>query len=146
LSKDGEQIIFGHADGTIIDMIEYGPQTENIPSARVPNGTGEFINQTPTFNGNNDLTTNVNQELSASFNVFPNPAKNQINIQVLGELIGQPLKVSLKNIMGQSLAIQAVNDQPFVRLNVRSVPTGIYLLELTINGEQKVVQKIMIHH
>ena len=55
LSAGGESVILTASDGTtIVDVIEYTEQTTDISFARIPNGTGDFQLNAPTFNANNE--------------------------------------------------------------------------------------------
>ncbi|WP_179352526.1 CotH kinase family protein [Winogradskyella vidalii] len=53
-SSDGESAILSYADGTVIENISFGAQTDDMGYARNPNGTGDFVIQEPTFNANNE--------------------------------------------------------------------------------------------
>ena len=44
-SSGGESAILSYADGTVIENITFGVQTEDMGYARVPNGTGSFVIQ-----------------------------------------------------------------------------------------------------
>jgi hypothetical protein len=54
LSSQGERVILLTPELDIIDKVEYGAQTSELAYARMPNGTGNFIWQTATFNYKND--------------------------------------------------------------------------------------------
>jgi hypothetical protein len=56
LSSLGEKVIFLDPDLAIVDQIEYPAQPLQLSYSRVPNGTGGFIWQIPTFSASNDLT------------------------------------------------------------------------------------------
>ncbi len=53
-SGSGEQLILLNDDLEITDEISFGAQTDDLSLARVPNGTGPFIIQPPTFSSNNN--------------------------------------------------------------------------------------------
>lgn len=54
LSKNGEQLFLSAPNLTILDQVAFGPSDPDMAYARVPNGTGNFVWQTHTFNGPND--------------------------------------------------------------------------------------------
>jgi len=56
LSGEGEQIVLS-LNGNILDQVAFGPQTDNVAMARVPNGTGPFVTQAPTPLANNGTTS-----------------------------------------------------------------------------------------
>ena len=53
LSVNGEFLMLKHFD-VVLDSLTFGVQETNVAAARVPNGTGNFIFQSNTFNANND--------------------------------------------------------------------------------------------
>jgi hypothetical protein len=53
LSAAGENVVLLSPDKEIIDLVEYPATTIEQSYARVPDGTGDFIWTTPTFNGAN---------------------------------------------------------------------------------------------
>jgi len=55
LSKDGEQLYLSTPNLLVADEVVFGPSDPDMAYARVPNGTGNFVWQEPTFNGPNDL-------------------------------------------------------------------------------------------
>jgi len=55
LSAGGERVIFSDPQAAIVDSVTFGQQTTNLTMARVPNGTGPFVQAQPTFNASNGL-------------------------------------------------------------------------------------------
>lgn len=55
LSSAGEAVVLSDADSSKIDKISFLSQTLELSYSRVPDGTGEFRWQTPTFAKTNDL-------------------------------------------------------------------------------------------
>jgi hypothetical protein len=53
LSADGEEVLLVNPSGKVIDEVIFGPQSTDRSYARVPNGTGPFSIQRPTFNASN---------------------------------------------------------------------------------------------
>lgn len=53
-SSGGESAILSYANGTVVENITFGAQTDDMGYARNPNGTGDFVIQEPTFNANNE--------------------------------------------------------------------------------------------
>ncbi|MHC1738425.1 MAG: CotH kinase family protein [Ignavibacteriaceae bacterium] len=80
LSQDGEIIIFSNSNGSLIDSVTFGAQTQNISMARVPNGTGNFTASFPTPGTVNTNPTNIGymevviNEFSADNDSIPDPA------------------------------------------------------------------------
>ncbi|MAQ69722.1 MAG: hypothetical protein CMD23_01330 [Flavobacteriales bacterium] len=57
LSASGEQLFLSDVDFNILDEVVFGEQVTDMGFARVPNGTGDFVIQNPTFNYNNDQSS-----------------------------------------------------------------------------------------
>jgi hypothetical protein len=53
LSSGGEGAVISNPEKTILDKVSFPEQTLELSWSRVPNGTGEFKWQTPTFNKSN---------------------------------------------------------------------------------------------
>ncbi|MBN2743619.1 MAG: lamin tail domain-containing protein [Marinilabiliaceae bacterium] len=53
LSAEGEKMVLATPEQTIIDQMSYPAQAEELSYARVPDGTGEFVWQAPTYNATN---------------------------------------------------------------------------------------------
>jgi hypothetical protein len=57
LSANGEQILLSDNALGLLDSVSFGPQIVDMSMARIPNGTGPFVQGLPTFNANNDSGT-----------------------------------------------------------------------------------------
>lgn len=55
LSSSGEKVLLSKPDLTVIDHVEYPALTQQLSYSRVPDGSGSFIWQTPTFSSSNSL-------------------------------------------------------------------------------------------
>jgi hypothetical protein len=53
LSSLGEKIFLSGPDLTVIDHVEYPAPTDQLSYSRVPDGSGSFVWQTPTFSSSN---------------------------------------------------------------------------------------------
>ncbi len=54
LSSGGEELVFSQPDLSVIDEISYPAQTAELSYSRVPDGTGSFRWQIPTYNKTNN--------------------------------------------------------------------------------------------
>lgn len=59
LSASGESVVFSNAQAQLLDSVTFGQQTTNLTMARVPNGTGDWVQGPPTFNRTNDVFETV---------------------------------------------------------------------------------------
>lgn len=76
-------------------------------------------------------------------NVFPNPAKNILNIQIQ-ETGASPVAWSVMDISGNKVE-NGVLEKGMNRLNISHIYEGIYILEV-VSGDQKSTRKIQVTH
>ena len=139
LSAAGEAIYLCSPDTLIIDQIIFGQQQTDISMGRYPNGTGEFIFMTPSYNSSNhNGIVNVEEEnFSAEefrlYQNYPNPFNPSTKIRYTVPPAGSPLLggarggfVTLKvyDILGNEVAT-LVNDEQ---------SPGTYEVEFSVNG------------
>lgn len=72
-------------------------------------------------------------EGSSDINLYPNPAKGELNLQVNASMIGQPLKII--NTLGQTMLSGSVTNE-YNKLNINNLAAGLYILLLN-DGEIK---------
>ncbi len=136
-SAGGENCILSYANGTIIESVSFGVQTANMGYARIPNGTGNFVIQAPTFNANNENPLAVNsQEFSSSLVAFPNPTSTNVTIEN-GHF---PIEnIEIYNLQGQKLFENNYN-QTAVNLDFASYSNGIYLVVVNKQANLKIAK------
>lgn len=137
LSSAGESVILAYANGTIIENISFGTQTADMGYARIPNGTGNFVIQSPTYNANNEFLSVSAAEFKQNLTVSPNPTSGLINIQNRNYNIQ---KIELYNLQGQLLNSQEFNNQTSVSYDISAYPTGVYLMTINNNTNVKLIR------
>jgi len=167
LSASGESVVLSNPELEIIDEITFGPQTTDISSGRYPNGIGDFIEMTPSFNAENlDGIVNIedaNFVLDETFGItnYPNPFRNSTTISF--DLTSEHTKrspafngnteISIYNIKGQkvrSFSNLQIDSSSIQKIewngrdeNYREVGPGIYIYKLKI-GDQKIQKKMLL--
>lgn len=89
----------------------------------------------------NSITRNSGMVLS------PNPASNQVNVQ-LNDFAAGRYQAVMTSLNGQQMAQQAINHpggNTTISISVAEVPAGMYFIHLTGEG-QSTTQKIMVQH
>lgn len=140
LANGGEKLILSNNSGQIIDYLNFPTQSTNVGYARIPNGTGNFVYNTPSFGYNNDFASisSVNQ---SKLNCYPNPFKNHLNI-----LLENPNKtlISICDIQGKIILQQKVKPIGHkLIVNTSSFKKGMYFVYLNsskINSIQKIIK------
>ena len=85
-----------------------------------------------------DVTLSVNDVLASEFKIYPNPAKNYLNIESKNIAISS---VEMYNIIGKKVISE--NNLVNSKLNVSSLSTGIYLLKVNSDAGS-LVKKIVV--
>ncbi len=85
LSASGEEVLLTGPDGLLWDHVVFGQQQADMGYARIPNGTGPFVIQAPTFAANNEGATSVDDIVDvATIAFFPNPVNDLLTLRVSG--------------------------------------------------------------
>ncbi len=145
LKMEGEELLLAHEDGTWIDYVSFSTQVRNTAYARIPNGTGEFVFQSPTHKYNNENTTNVlDLEEAINIDVSPNPWNKYIELFFDQALNQQEVKVSLLNILGQVVQSQIVVNENSIRLEIseENIPQGIYFINVEYQNKKHIFKTI----
>lgn len=123
----------------IVDSVSFGPQQDDKGYARVPNGTGPFQIQTPTFNASNNVTGVTQADvLQADLRMYPNPAAAEVWFETAS--VAAPLPLIVRSVDGRvMLEIFAGSDR--VRVSVRQWPNGLYVVQYGPLVRKLVVQK-----
>ena len=124
LSNLGEVLILSNSDSSIVDSITFISQPDNLAYARVPNGTGSFILQTPTFKGNNDFISNLVYEIDL-LTAFPNPFDQTLYIDT-------DCSYSVRNLYGKDIIKMSKKK----RIDTSSWSSGIYFIHLDCYSKQ----------
>lgn len=80
-------------------------------------------------------------EADKVISLYPNPAKNQINIEYPESLNIQNLKIV--NILGQDVYVASVNNDSSIQLDVSSLTSGIYYIHVNTQ-EGTIIRKFEI--
>lgn len=125
LAASGESVILAYANGTIIETVNYGAQTADLGHARIPNGSGNFVVQSSTFNFNNESLAASDFDFKLNLSVFPNPTNGNLNIQNKQYSIE---KISIYNLQGQLLYNNKYLNQNQISIDISSYSNGMYMM------------------
>ena len=144
LSSSGETIYLCNSDTTIIDEVTYSDQETDLSYGRYPNGTGSFIQMSPTFGSenNNGITDVEDQkyELPTEYELqqnYPNPfnPKTQITVSIPK---GGEYSLKVYNILGEKVATlfnNPINAGIYTfTFDASHLPSGIYFYNFSGNS------------
>ncbi len=87
-----------------------------------------------TFVGTNDFNT-------VEFTLFPNPTSGLVNIETEENISA----ISVFNFMGQQMfAAKYNNKNTTMNIDLSDFATGMYLVDITFEGDKRSIQKLMI--
>ena len=94
--------------------------------------------------GNESLL--ITQGSNTNFNVYPNPAKAELNVDFNMEF-GQTASIRVYNMMGQVIELRQVEADGFVseQFNTSSLPAGTYMIQIDL-GDQQLMKKFNVIH
>ncbi len=134
ISASGEELALSNPAQEIMDSHVFGAQTPDVASARIPNGTGDFVQQAATFGINNETNLSVRNQTLDQFRVYPNPASDLIYLS--GNLLaGMP--VTLYDPLGKKVFQGNFSDH--MQIDTTKFASGLYLLRCG-----NVVKKVVI--
>lgn len=85
-----------------------------------------------------DCSVGLNDYLSRRLEVYPNPAKDVLNISLKGEAMNN-MVVQLYGANGKLVLERAVDNSKQIQLDMSSLPKGIYMLK--VNSEEGVTAR-----
>lgn len=139
LSADGETLMLLNAQKEIVDEVTYTTQTTDLAYDRIPNGTGNFVIKTPTFNANNEgitPTTVTDHTPNSHMHVYPNPSSEKVYV-LLEHSEQHP--VLLTDAYGRTL--QQINYSQQVAFTVSDLPSGVYFIRCG-----NLAKKLLVQH
>ncbi|MFZ1688195.1 MAG: CotH kinase family protein, partial [Flavobacteriales bacterium] len=84
LSDSGEQVLLFTDDSLLVDQTQWTDLSEDMGWARIPNGTGPFVMQGPTFATNNESVGVQEVGGGALIALSPNPTAGMFTVVALG--------------------------------------------------------------
>lgn len=84
-------------------------------------------------------------DLSASFSIFPSPAKELIGITVHKSGLQKDLiqQIKIVDVFGRTVHAEAFQNAEGQKINVSHLTPGVYFLELLYSNRQRAVQKFV---
>tara|TARA_B100001287_G_C22681810_1_gene530879 strand:- start:585 stop:2789 length:2205 start_codon:yes stop_codon:yes gene_type:complete len=120
LSADQEEVYLIDPSGTVLDAVHFVNMPVDLSYSRVPNGTGPFVYQEPTYDmANSSILSNNNIKTKGSFNIYPNPTTDILYFSGLEE------SVTIFNNLGQ---IVFYSSKMLKALDVGKFEKGIYFV------------------
>lgn len=136
LSAGGENLYLVLPDTTILQEIEFPEQETDMGYARIPNGTGNFVIQAPTFNGNNEGVVGTDNPEFAPIvlTIFPNPTDGFVTVETN---LTEVMDLEVIHTTGQRLLRKTILGA--ASLDLSAFPAGVYFVRVG-----NVVEKVVV--
>jgi hypothetical protein len=119
----------------VIDEVIFGAISADMGYARVPNGTGPFAVQEPTFNLNNESSPTLFENSKKNdFALFPNPVANTIFIKNSDKQINT---LVIYSIFGQ----EVITKKNTNKMDVSHLKSGLYFVKINNNQTIKFIKQ-----
>ena len=141
-------LVFGFVTATVVATdYNYYHSSQKFPILTVSYNdiTGSFTSTSATVKVNSSVVTGINDlNFDASFNIFPNPAKTNVNVK-LHNASNANCTIDIINAVGQiAQSINLGNDTEISNnVSISNLATGIYMVKTTL-GNQVSVRKLII--
>jgi hypothetical protein len=138
-----------NVNGTSYQMSGLTPSTNYSYKVRTNCGTQHSgYTQAQNFNTLARMGENIFVDAASDhvMNVFPNPAADQLNIQVTNLADDASGNISITNLLGQVLFQQETSftaGDNLNRVSLKDFPSGIYTVYLSLNGKE-VKQQLVV--
>ena len=109
---------------------------------RIPDGNGNWQKVNPTPGRSNLLLSNQAQVLK-EFSIFPNPARNFINVELAKYLGSKELTYTLVNSFGVEVSMGVLKSD-LNKLNIENIPEGVYFLTIFDKGQIQATKKVLV--
>ena len=141
LNPEGDSLWISNADGTTVDYMTFGKQDAISSTGRYPNGTGSFIEMSPSYRVvNSDGADNF---IADDIFIFPNPANDEFQIRLNG---ASSATMSIATIDGRVVRTEEdISSDSLVTVDAWGLESGFYIIRVSYEGTQR-AKRILITH
>lgn len=92
-----------------------------------------------------DVLNTLNNHISNSYKIYPNPSKGSFKIQTPKKLSNEHIKVNIHDISGRNIYHKELSiSNTTIPIDINYVPQGIYLVEIISENKKKIIKKLII--
>jgi hypothetical protein len=143
LSSSGETLLLINAAGEIEDQVTFTEQTADQAFARMPNGTGEFNAQGPTFGFNNEHVGIQGVTPLFGALVYPNPSSDEVHVTFSQKSNGL---LQLHDASGRLVYDVRLESTHHHRSDVSRFQNGVLHLSLRNDMDVLYTGMVLVHH
>ncbi len=123
------------ATGLLADQVTFGMQFPDMGYARIPNGTGDFVSQNPTFASNNEGLTAIEEESQPiDVIIYPNPARDHIRIRLMHS---GPVSIDVCDLSGRVCAAKSgvlSSGSDVLTVDISALSSGTYIVKASTHS------------
>ncbi|MDG1332685.1 MAG: CotH kinase family protein [Crocinitomicaceae bacterium] len=139
LDAEGDSLWLYYSGGTVIDSVSFDKQYSVVSYGRYPNGVGEFQELYPTFNDKNTLSNE--SVVSEEIFLFPNPAKDVVNIKLNSN---ESAEIRIYSMDGRTVeAPFQTNNEGMIVFDTSDFSSGVYHIHATFS-DKEITKKLII--
>lgn len=135
LDSERDDIVLSRPDTSTIDYFFHHNVDSNLTMARIPNGSGDIVLGSFTFESSNQPFINLDEKSLYEIELYPNPTTNYININTQNN---SNYSIELLDINGR--VISCFKDLNSTTLNLTNYNDGIYFLRTPTGRSYKIIK------
>lgn len=90
-----------------------------------------------------DMGSDLNENYSAGFSFYPNPAKNYITVKF--DEIHLSIEIEILSYEGKTIKRQSFDNVKIINFQIEELKSGIYFLKITPGSNQSIFRKFIVH-
>lgn len=128
LNKGGDELRLSNADGSVVDSVSFESLETNVALARVPNGTGPFVEQAPTHGFSNEVVSTKDEgDISVEFALYPVPAQDRLTVHM--STFEANLQLHIMDVMGRFVYTTSIGSGTET-IDISSLTAGMYIARI----------------
>jgi len=154
LARSGEHVFLTNPTEEVIDDVLYDEQITDVSYAREVDGTGDFIQQAPTFGITNVIVVDTmssaispNAVSSLAVTFFPNPISLNASRLRIKSVANTTLMLDVYDALGNSIQNAEVRVNAFGQgqIDLAMASNGVYIVRAsTKNGKQVAAHRLVV--
>lgn len=144
LSASGESLYLHNAAQELVDVVEWALAAEDLSYARIPNGTGSFVDHQHTIGGNNEMISDISEATQAlEIYVYPNPASDYVTLTA-GDPNLDISNLQVVNLLGEVVYSKTEDLSLSTTILIDNFTPGLYFIRLEVEGvmmTKKIIKK-----
>jgi CotH kinase protein/Lamin Tail Domain len=132
LSASGESITFADNQKRLLDTLSFTQQVKDMGYARVPNGTGPFVIQAPTFKAANSTVAALEPFEQDWLKAFPSIVTDYLQVELSGVATASARILDMQGKLLLERNLSGVD-----RLDLSGLAAGSYALQVLAEGKSE---------